>query len=285
MKKALTLVLALAITLGVTGCTKKTGNPTNETSQTTVSEEKIEFDVKAAYEANKISNLLKTAESVKEIYEYDDEVSYTEYFLDNEGNIGFLSYMDDHNVTTGNYKGVTFDYSPDENFLHLSSYIIDKEENGFGDFSIAYFLDEYKVINVTADEDSINVEMKISEIFECEPVFVEFEKDTLRLLSFDDGVVSKYEYGEFGNKELIQNVLEGEKITVNFNVETYAGDGSVSTTAYMIDIPKGSVFCPYETYEGYFAYYDAEYTKSERLDYYAAPFTDGMTIYLTNAAG
>ena len=285
MKKALTLVLALAITLGVTGCTKKTGNPTNETSQTTVSEEKIEFDVKAAYEANKISNLLKTAESVKEIYEYDDEISYTEYFLDNEGNIGFLSYMDDHNVTTGNYKGVTFDYSPDENFLHLSSYIIDKEENGFGDFSIAYFLDEYKVINVTADEDSINVEMKISEIFECEPVFVEFEKDTLRLLSFDDGVVSKYEYGEFGNKELIQNVLEGEKITVNFNVETHAGDGSVSTTAYTIDIPKGSVFCPYETYEGYFAYYDAEYTKSAALDYYAAPFTDGMTIYLTNAAG
>ena len=53
MKKALTLVLALAITLGVTGCTKKTGNPTVETSQTTaVSEEKIEFDVKAAYEAN-----------------------------------------------------------------------------------------------------------------------------------------------------------------------------------------------------------------------------------------
>ena len=46
MKKALTLVLALAITLGVTGCTKKTGNPTQETSQTTVvSEEKIEFDV------------------------------------------------------------------------------------------------------------------------------------------------------------------------------------------------------------------------------------------------
>ena len=285
MKKALTLVLALAITLGVTGCTKKTGNPTNETSQTTVSEEKIQFDVKAAYEANKISNLLKTAESVKEIYAYDDEISYTEYFLDNEGNIGFVSYMDDHNVTTGNYKGMVFDYSPDENFLHLSSYIIDKEENGFGDFSIAYFLDEYKVTNVTADEDSINVEMKISEIFECEPIFVEFEKDTLRLLSFDDGVVSKYEYGEFGNKELIHNVLEGEKITVNFNVETYAGDGSVSTTAYMIDIPKGSVFCPYETYEGYFAYYDAEYTKSARLDYYAAPFTDGMTIYLTNAAG
>lgn len=285
MKKALTLVLALAITLGVTGCTKKTENPTKETSQTTaVSEEKVEFDVKKAYEANKISNLLKTAESVKEIYAYDDEISYTEYFLDNEGNIGFVSYMDDHNVTTGNYKGMVFDYSPDENFLHLSSYIIDKEENGFGDFSIAYFLDEYKVTNVTADEDSINVEMKISEIFECEPIFVEFEKDTLRLLSFDDGVVSKYEYGEFGNKDLIHNVLEGEKITVKFNVETYA-EGSKNIAEYSVEIPKGSVFCPYEIYEGYFAYYDAEYTKSAALDYYAAPFTDGMTIYLTNAAG
>ena len=284
MKKALTLVLALAITLGVTGCTKKTENPTEETSQTIVSEEKVEFDVKKAYEANKISNLLKTAESVKEIYAYDDEISYTEYFLDNEGNIGFVSYMDDHNVTTGNYKGMVFDYSPDENFLHLSSYIIDKEENGFGDFSIAYFLDEYKVTNVTADEDSINVEMKISEIFECEPIFVEFEKDTLRLLSFDDGVVSKYEYGEFGNKDLIHNVLEGEKITVKFNVETYA-EGSKNIAEYSVEIPKGSVFCPYEIYEGYFAYYDAEYTKSAALDYYAAPFTDGMTIYLTNAAG
>lgn len=284
MKKALTLVLALAITLGVTGCTKKTENPTKETSQTIVSEEKVEFDVKKAYEANKISNLLKTAESVKEIYAYDDEISYTEYFLDNEGNIGFVSYMDDHNVTTGNYKGMVFDYSPDENFLHLSSYIIDKEENGFGDFSIAYFLDEYKVTNVTADEDSINVEMKISEIFECEPIFVEFEKDTLRLLSFDDGVVSKYEYGEFGNKDLIHNVLEGEKITVKFNVETYA-EGSKNIAEYSVEIPKGSVFCPYEIYEGYFAYYDAEYTKSAALDYYAPPFTDGMTIYLTNAAG
>jgi hypothetical protein len=285
MKKALTLVLALAITLGVTGCTKKTGNPTNETSQTTVSEEKIEFDVKAAYEANKLLNLLETSESVREAYEYNGEISYTEYFLDDDGNVAFMSYMEGDEALGGSYKGFGIDCFFEDDTLYLTNYITGREEIGFNDISIAYFLDEYKVTDVKANGDFIEVEMKISEIFECEPIFVKFEKDTLRLVSYDDGVVLTYTYDDFGKKDFIKNRFEKNKITVTFIVETYSDDGSSETSEIKVKIPENSVLCPLETFEGYFAYADEGYTQPIVLDRDAEPFTDGVTIYLTNAAG
>ncbi len=285
MKKTLSFLIALTMCMAFTGCKKSSDNtPKDTTPAATTAEEKIEFDVKAAYEANLLSNLLKTSESVKESYEYGGEMSYSEYFLDSNGNIAFINYMDDDNVISGNYNDFSFDAILDENILHLSTYITEEEKTGFADFSLAYFLDEYKIIDAKLNGDLIEVEMKISEIFECEPIFVKFEKDTLRLRSFDDGTVMTYEYGEFGKKDFIKNTFESEKITVTFNVETYA-ENSKTVSDYTIEIPKGSVLCPYEVYEGYFAYSDAEYTKSIGIDYYAAPFTDGMTIYLTNAAG
>lgn len=286
MKRTLALIFALVMCVALSGCKKSENNaPSETTPATAVTEEKVDFDIKEAYEANKLLNLLKTSESVKETYEYNGEISYTEYFLDNDGNVAFMSYMEGDEALGGSYKGFGIDCFFVDDTLFLTDYITGKEETGFNDISIAYFLDEYRVTDVKANGDFIDVEMKISEVFECEPIFVKFEKDTLRLVSYDDGVVSTYTYDDSQKKDDIKNRFEKNNITVTFIMETYSSDGSSETSEIKVKIPENSILCPLETFEGYFAYADEGYTQPIVIDRDAEPFTDKTVIYLTNAAG
>ncbi len=286
MKKTLSFLIALTMCITFTGCKKSADNtPADTAPAVTTAEEKIEFDIKAAYEANLLSNLLKTSESVKESYEYAGEMSYSEYFLDDNGNIAFINYTEGDKAISGSYNGFGFNRFYEEESLFLTKYIAEYESSGFDDFSIAYFLDEYKIINIKPNGDLIEVEMKISEIFECEPIFVKFEKETLRLVSFDDGTVMTYEYDGSGRKDVITNRFEGKNITPTFIIEKISPDGEKDISEIKVEIPENSVLCPTELYDGYFAYSDAEFTKPIEIDQNTAPFTDETVIYLTNAAG